>query len=274
MLITAIFLGLLAIAIISAVIFITKKNAVGAPIVCLDTFNSLLFFFSITMMSFAGIYIAKGVNHLDFGEANVYVSTVILQLLFAVAILVLARLIDVKINFGNFTKALKNALGYFAGSVSVMACGGCISILFKLITGEDIDKQPSVALFMDINTFWLKIFAGVSIVVFAPIVEELFFRGLLYPCVKGWVLRYIGGDDDSQGQDNAFKSKVALVASVIITSALFSVIHSSVFAFLPIFLMGVILACAYEKTNTLLTSIITHMLFNLANVIIITSAIQ
>lgn len=268
MFITAILLGLLSISIIFAVIFITKKSAVGVPPVFLDTYNSIFFLFVFTLLLSLGISIAKFVGKFEFGDVGVYVSTVVLQILFSGAVLLLARKIGVAIRFENFGNSLKNAFGYFLCSISVLACGGCISLLYKFITGEDIEKQQAVALFMDIDVLWLKIFAGFSIIVLAPIAEELFFRGLLYPCVKGWIARYLGVSSVPQASDN-LKNKVALVSSAILVSIFFSIIHSSIFALLPIFLMGLILICVYEKTNSIIAPIVTHLLFNLTNVLII-----
>ena len=268
MLITAIILGLLSLAIIIAVIFLTKKNALGVLTAFLDTYETTLFFFVFVSLMFVGISLAKFVAKLDLGEAGVYYSTVVLQVGFSIAVLWVARKIRVKISLVNVFSSIKTGLIYFISATSVLACGGCISILYKLITGEDIEKQQAVSLFMDIDALWLRIFAGFSIIVLAPIAEELFFRGLLYPCMKGWIARYIGVSNTSSDIDS-FRNKVALVASAILVSILFSLIHSSVFAFLPIFIMGIILICAYEKTNSILAPITTHMLFNFANVLII-----
>ena len=268
MLITAIILGLLSLVIITAVIFLTKKSAVGVPSAYLNTYETTLFFFVFVSLMFIGISLAKFVARLDLGEAGVYCSTVALQLGFSIAVLWIARKINVKILLGDIFSSIKSGLIYFVSSVSVLACGGCISTLYKIITGDDIEKQPSVALFIDIDTLWLKIFAGFSIIILAPIVEELFFRGLLYPCVKGWIARYFGVVSGVSSSD-FFKDKVVVVFSAILVSAIFSLIHSSAFAFLPIFIMGIILICAYEKTNSILAPITAHMLFNLANVLII-----
>ncbi len=268
MLITAIILGLLSLVIITAVIFLTKKSALGVPSANLNAYQSTLFFFVCTMLLFVGLSIAKFVAKLDSGESNIYISTVFLQVSFSVAVLLLARKLAVKISIGNVGESLKSGVLYFVSAISAMMCGGCISILYKLITGEDIEKQQAVALFMDIDILWLKIFAGFSIIVLAPIAEELFFRGLLYPCVKGWVAQYFGVSSE-MNNINIFKNKVSVVVSAVIVSILFSMIHSSIFAFLPIFIIGIILVCAYEKTGSIIAPITTHMLFNLANVLII-----
>ena len=118
MLITAILLGVLSIAIIIAVIAITKKYAVGVPAVCLDSYNSIFFLFVFTLLLSLGISITKIIGKLELDESGVSVSTVVLQILFSGAVLLLARKIGVAIRFENFGNSLKNAFGYFLCSIS------------------------------------------------------------------------------------------------------------------------------------------------------------
>jgi membrane protease YdiL (CAAX protease family) len=75
----------------------------------------------------------------------------------------------------------------------------------------------------------------------APIVEELIFRGCLY--------RFL-------------KSQTTILPAQIISGILFSLIHANIFSFLPLVLVGVLLARVYEKTGSILVSIWFHAFFN------------
>ena len=65
---------------------------------------------------------------------------------------------------------------------------------------------------------------------------------------------------------NVLGRKTATVAAAAAVSFLFSLIHASAYAALPIFLMGLVLVCAYERTNSIVSPVVAHSLFNLVNV--------
>jgi hypothetical protein len=85
---------------------------------------------------------------------------------------------------------------------------------------------------------WLAV---VAIVILAPVAEELFFRGVVY---NAWLRE--GGP------------RYALVGSAV----LFAVIHLSLVAIVPIFLLGLALAWIYRRTANLLAPIAMHATVN------------
>ena len=85
---------------------------------------------------------------------------------------------------------------------------------------------------------WLVV---VSVVILAPIAEEVFFRGVAF---NAW-LRERG-------------ARWAYVGS----SALFALTHVSVVALVPIFLLGLALAWVYRRTGNLLAPIAMHVTVN------------
>lgn len=85
-----------------------------------------------------------------------------------------------------------------------------------------------------------------SAAIAAPLVEELIFRGYLYPIMK----KYTG-------------AWFALVT----TSLLFGIIHVSLVPFIPLAIFGAVLVLLYEYTGSLWTPIIAHGIFNTATLI-------
>ena len=83
--------------------------------------------------------------------------------------------------------------------------------------------------------FW---FAGL----FSPILEELIFRGLLYPMLK----KHIG-----------------VFWGCVLSSLLFSFIHDNVLSFTLLFLFSVYLTMVYERNNNLIIPIACHAFFNI-----------
>ena len=85
---------------------------------------------------------------------------------------------------------------------------------------------------------------ALSVVVFAPVCEELLFRGVLYPS-----LRDLG------------HRRMAIAAS----SLLFAAIHGSLALMLPLTVLAVVLVWLYEKTGSIIAPILMHAAFNAIN---------
>lgn len=83
--------------------------------------------------------------------------------------------------------------------------------------------------------------AGVLVVLIAPCIEELLFRGLLFGVAK----RYAGR-----------------LAAAIATSVLFAAIHLSPASWAPLFFLSLAFTLGYERTGSLWTPVLMHMLFN------------
>jgi membrane protease YdiL (CAAX protease family) len=78
-------------------------------------------------------------------------------------------------------------------------------------------------------------------VIFAPIVEELFFRGFLF-----------------QG----FRQKYGWVGGALLSSAIFGLAHLDPVALIPTFILGLLLAYMYHRSNSVWPGIILHILVN------------
>lgn len=95
---------------------------------------------------------------------------------------------------------------------------------------------------------WQQIYLAFVALIAAPIVEEMLFRGILYPTIK-----------------RAGYPKLALWG----TSILFSLTHQNVPAFLALVFFAMILTLLYEETGNLLAPILAHSCFNTANFILL-----
>ncbi len=90
--------------------------------------------------------------------------------------------------------------------------------------------------------------AGVAIVLAAPLAEEIFFRGFIFP----GLLRPFG-----------------LVGAMVISGFLFAIFHvtgpDTLGLVLPFGLIGMLFAWLYYRTGSLWASITTHLIFNLVS---------
>jgi membrane protease YdiL (CAAX protease family) len=89
-----------------------------------------------------------------------------------------------------------------------------------------------------------KVLFGVFTIVLAPIAEETLFRGILYPTIK-----------------QAGHPRWALWG----TSVFFGIMHFNMATFAPLVFWAVLLVYLYEASDSLLTPIAAHSIFNAAN---------
>lgn len=81
----------------------------------------------------------------------------------------------------------------------------------------------------------------VAIVVLAPVAEEIFFRGYLYPSLR---------------------NKLGIFFAVLVNGILFSAAHFDLLGFLPRFILGCGLALIYERSRNISGPICAHALYN------------
>ncbi len=112
------------------------------------------------------------------------------------------------------------------------------------LVGND-SMQDAVKLLREGNDALTVSLMAFSAAIVAPIAEEVIFRGYLYPVAKHFA-----------GRSTA----------IIATSLIFAAGHGNVPLMLPLFLLGILMACAYEWTGSLWAAISIHFFFNTATV--------
>jgi uncharacterized protein len=108
--------------------------------------------------------------------------------------------------------------------------------------------QQAVASLQNAPSPGARIYMVLFAVLVAPVAEETFFRGILYPTIKKY--------------GNA-------TLALWVSSLVFGAIHMNLSIFLPLTVLGMILVWLYERTNNLLACIAAHSLFNMINVVAI-----
>jgi membrane protease YdiL (CAAX protease family) len=104
--------------------------------------------------------------------------------------------------------------------------------------------QGPVQLLVSQPAAWQTVIYGVGAIVLAPAAEETLFRGILYPTLK-----------------QSGHPRLALW----VTSLMFAASHMNLMAFVPMVFIALVLTWLYERTGNLLTSCLTHALFNAVN---------
>lgn len=153
--------------------------------------------------------------------------------------------------FGLRSMKLTAALGYSVlWLVAVVVIMGVLVALIMevFLQGQWIDasEQDVVDRFRKMDSIGMRALMAFAAVIIAPITEEIIFRGYFYGVTKRFTERWF---------------------ATIITSLFFACIHGHVGSFLPLFLLAVGFAVAYEVTGCLWVPIFMHMIFNGGNVL-------
>ena len=136
--------------------------------------------------------------------------------------------------------------GPFDWNTLSLGCGLLIAsyivILFHnlILMALGIDTQGE-AIFKFFDTLespvWFFLVGGV----FAPIVEEIFFRGFVF-----------------QG----FRQRYGWVSAMLLSSVIFAAAHLDPVALIPTFILGCLLAYMYQRSNSIWPGVILHFLVN------------
>ena len=121
-----------------------------------------------------------------------------------------------------------------------------ISIASKLLLPEFTEQQQV----KDLRVRFFEVISrdGIMIVLLAPIIEEIVFRGLFYAALKSYFPWFV---------------------SIILTSVIFSLIHENILAFTLLFSLSLLLTFIYELYGKLLYPILIHSCFNISMLFLI-----
>lgn len=151
-----------------------------------------------------------------------------------------------------WTNVRRNIAAGLAGgvilSITVMWLGVLISTLVGPPPPQEVEKMLTG---MKQGKDILLPFITVSIL--APVSEELYFRGMVYPLMR---------------------SRFGVGAALVFSGLFFSSLHFDLFRLVPIWAGGIVLAYFYEKTGSLVTSIIAHSTWNTLMLLIMYLAAQ
>ena len=144
----------------------------------------------------------------------------------------------------GWQRGLWLALGVAALALPVALLLNALSETVLVTLRGKAEMQPTMKILeMTVGTF-RRVCFGFTAVLLAPVVEEILFRGVLYPAIK---LRGY--------------PKSALIG----TSLLFAAIHGSLMTLVPLFFLAAVFVWLYERTGTLAAPIVAHSFFNTVN---------
>ncbi len=139
------------------------------------------------------------------------------------------------LGFGRFEwKTLGLGCGLLIGAYALIM----VHNMLLYFLGVDTQGQEILKTFAEMESpVWFFIVA----VIFAPLVEEIFFRGFLF-----------------QG----LRQKYGWVTGMLLSAAIFAAAHLDLVALIPTFILGCLLAYVYHRSNSVWPGIILHLLVN------------
>ena len=136
-----------------------------------------------------------------------------------------------------------------AGAINTLKIWPVIFIV-GLITAQVLDDFS-----LQRNVIKLKqgnysdiVYISVMACIFAPLTEEIIFRGMLY---------------------RFFKKKIGVFWGCLASSALFSLIHFNILSIVVLFVFSCSLTYVYESQNTIIAPMVSHSLFNILMIVLI-----
>lgn len=128
-------------------------------------------------------------------------------------------------------------LGYGVLFLILLAIYALAGRIPEQLKGQDFAASGPAALVLTIFV----------VVVLAPVFEETFFRGLLYPTLR---------------------NRLGVGYAVLLNGLIFGVLHFQPLYMLSLALVGAVLALLYEKTESIVTPMLAHGLYNALVVLI------
>lgn len=116
-----------------------------------------------------------------------------------------------------------------------------LSMLFLNSIGYKFPTQPVFDMFLEEKRSNVILFLTIFVSILGPIIEEIFFRGFLYSAVR---------------------KRFGVLSGVLLSAALFSMLHTNIAGFAPIMILGILMAFLYETTGSLIAPMAVHILHN------------
>ncbi len=144
-----------------------------------------------------------------------------------------------KLSWRNFLWTVVALIFLIIVSIAILMIMEKMGISFENSKTETIQNDKSIYAFC---------IAVIGAAVISPIYEEILYRGVFY---------------------TFFRDRYGIWGGVLISSIIFTVVHIPTYNTLPVnFLSGVVFAWLYEKTNSILSAMIAHALFNFIAVLL------
>lgn len=174
-------------------------------------------------------------------NSSILDSLIIIFVLYTVLIGYKNSLKELGLSLSNFFRNIFIGITGYIAALPMIFGTLVFAIWFAKLINYEPPLEPLLKLFLEEENVAFLLYSTIFVTIFGPIFEEIFFRGFMY---------------------SALKKRIGIFGAVIISSILFSLLHTNVVGFLPIMALGILLTYLYEKTGSLTAPIIVHIIHN------------
>ena len=143
----------------------------------------------------------------------------------------------------NWKRDVKIGIKYYLIVLPIIILAGFVVDFVLRIFGIVPERQDIINKILNEDSLGVLTFMFFFGMFAAPVVEEILFRGFLQPAVR---------------------TTFGKLKAIFISGLLFALIHLNAHVFLQIFILGLLLAYLFEKTESLISPITVHICHNTA----------
>ncbi|MGA1821341.1 MAG: lysostaphin resistance A-like protein [Thermoplasmatota archaeon] len=176
------------------------------------------------------------------------VHIAIILSVYSVILICLLSLFHREMEIGDLFKGKKILSSSLYGMAVLIPLILILSLLINLLA--PVETQTSSSIIAAPDNLLDMIFLFIGLVLIAPLVEEIFFRGTLYAVID----RNLG-----------------VYPAILITSVVFSIMHFDPVQALPLFLLGILMGWLRSRSDSIIPSLVVHSANNLLALVLISS---
>ncbi len=220
-----------------------------------DIFKVFLFYFFMMLVGIPVLLkVSKQIFRFDLIEAFGQ-NTILLSLSLVVNILTcLYVFYIIRVGYGlpvtslgftvhNWKRDVKTGIKHYLIVLPVIILAGFVVDFILRIFGIVPEQQDILNKILNEDSLGVLTFMFFFGMLAAPVVEEILFRGFL---------------------QSAVRTAFGRLKAILISGFLFALVHLNVHVFLQIFILGLLLAYLFEKTESLIAPITVHICHNTA----------
>lgn len=136
---------------------------------------------------------------------------------------------------------LRQFLAYgVGGGIILLAVVACFSYILLWINPA-VESQPYANMLEEVRNCWDLLYILTVGAIVGPLVEEIYFRGMIYPVMR---------------------QRYGVWGGIVLCGLIFGVSHLDLWRAIPLTAGGMILAYIYEKTGSVMPCAVAHGIWN------------
>jgi membrane protease YdiL (CAAX protease family) len=175
--------------------------------------------------------------------------------------------LDIKTIVKDFYAAFVNLLTVWPLIVAAMELTSYFGELFW--GGEyQIQQHQQLKLITENPQLLSRILIVFTAVIIAPLLEEMLFRGLFQTAIRSYIAHFRSMLVPQNAPDaERAKDRYGAWLAIAISSVLFTMTHANTGHWPALFVLGICMGYAYEKSGSLFRPIFIHSIFNAISII-------